>query len=406
MLRMPRSLFVLPLLAGIGLMAPACAPAPEEEVGTSEGELSGGVRFSRYELIRDVASAYGLDNTAFLLAGIAYTETGLAQCWAEAPWSCPGPTSPDCGGGPVIAGAWDGKCWEQKGGLGMFQFDSGNFGDTLRRYGGNVLLLDGQVAHSIDFVVNMVRSSVYTNAPTNEAAWHWLRTFNIFDLGQRDQWIKTVLRYYNGCQPGWSCWGPRYGTYNDGLQRALEDVGGVGFWTPRGTWCDGGSARVIGDIEKKYLSLGGCGSVLGVPVNYERRTPDTYGRYSVFMNGSIYWTRDLGAHEVHGAIRDAWAANGWESGALGYPVHDEREGARGGRVGIFQKGGIFYTEKTGAHAVFGVIYSTWAGLGSEASPLGYPTTDEYVVPEGRRNDFENGSMTWHAATGQVTVSTK
>ena len=42
--------------------------------------------------------------------------------------------------------------------------------------------------------------------------------------------------------------------------------------------------------------------------------------------------------------------------------------------------------------------------GWEAGDLGFPTSDEYVVPEGRRNDFEGGSITWSAASGQSTIA--
>ena len=107
---------------------------------------------------------------------------------------------------------------------------------------------------------------------------------------------------------------------------------------------------VVGKIAEKYDGIGGCTSVIGPPITEERATPDGVGRYSVFERGSIYWTPQLGAHEVHGRIRDAWAASGWETG-----------------------------------------------------PLGYPTSDEYAVPGGRRSDFERGSITWTAATNTTTI---
>ena len=76
----------------------------------------------------------GPDNAA-LLAGIGEVETNFAHCWSEATWACQGPASASCGGGPVIAGASDGPCSAQQGGLGMFQFDSGTFSQTLATYG-------------------------------------------------------------------------------------------------------------------------------------------------------------------------------------------------------------------------------------------------------------------------------
>ena len=107
---------------------------------------------------------------------------------------------------------------------------------------------------------------------------------------------------------------------------------------------------VVGAIAAKYDAIGGCNSVIGPPITEERATPDGAGRYSVFERGSIYWTPSLGAFEVHGRIRDAWAAEGWEAGRLGYPV-----------------------------------------------------SDEYAVADGRRSEFQHGYIHWASATNETTV---
>ena len=346
--------FVYTALLACGVVAavPACSAAPDTAgVSSSTSDLSSNERRPRYERIRNAAAAHGITNTSFLLAGIAMDETGLAQCWSEATWACQGPSSPDCNGGPVIAGSADGPCNTQQGGLGMFQFDAGNYGDTLRTYGNDVLTVDGQVRHAIDYVVNMVKMSAYTtDAETDEKARAWINRFDINNGALRDQWIKTVVRYYNGCPPGGGCWSARYGTYSDGLNQVLADTGGAGFWTS-GTSCPGGSGVVGGAIEAKYLALGGCGSVLGVPKTDEVGTPDRIGRYNVFDHGSIYWTPATNAHDVLGSIRDKYASVGWEAGALGYPI-----------------------------------------------------SDEYDVVGGRKSDFQHGSITWNAATNMATVT--
>ncbi len=375
--------------------------------GDGDGDVGTTVaadKIARYRAIRDAARARGIGN-AYLLAGIANTETGLAHCWFEATWACQGPDSPDCGGGPVIAGSADGPCSIQQGGLGMFQFDSGTFTDTLNAYGRNVLTIDGQIGHAVDYVVNMVKISAYTtNAETDEKARAWINNFDIDDPTLRDQWIKTVLRYYNGCQPGWSCWEPRYGTYSDGMWAAVNDTGGRAFWNADAATRCGDSPPVVGAINAKYLSLGGCGSVLGAPITEERATPDAAGRYSVFERGSIYWTQAGGAFEVHGVIRDKWADVGWEAGMLGYPMTDETPTPDGvGRYNVFEGGSIYWSPDTGAHEVHGVIRDAWANTGWELGPLGYPTSDEHDVDTGRRSDFEHGSITWNASTGEATV---
>ncbi len=358
----------------------------------------------RYAEIRDRARAAGIDN-AFLLAGIANDETNLAMCWSEATWACQGPASPDCGGGPVIAGSADGPCSARQGGLGMFQFDAGTFDDTLARYSPDVLTVAGQTVHAIDYAVWMVQASAYTtNAETEQKARDWINRFDPSNPTLRDQWIKTVVRYYNGCQPGWSCWNARYQTYSDGYHLAIDEPGGLDFWSSGGTRC-GDSPAVVGEIERKYLALGGCGSLLGAPVTDERGTPDGVGRYSVFVEGSIYWTPQTGAFEVHGKIRDAWAALGWEAGELGYPITDETGTPDGiGRYNVFQGGSIYWSPSTGAHEVHGRIRDAWADLGWEAGELGYPIADTVTVTDGLRSDFQRGSITWIESTDQISIT--
>ncbi|MCX5743057.1 MAG: hypothetical protein NT062_11245 [Proteobacteria bacterium] len=107
---------------------------------------------------------------------------------------------------------------------------------------------------------------------------------------------------------------------------------------------------VVGKIAEKFDALGGCGSFVGAPITEERTSADGVGRYSIFERGSIYWTPQLGAHEVHGRIRDAWRDAGWERGQLGYPI-----------------------------------------------------SDEYVDGDGRRSDFQHGHIHWSAATNTTTI---
>src|SRR5919199_153072 len=75
------------------------------------------------------------------------------------------------------------------------------------------------------------------------------------------------------------------------------------------------------------------------PLTDETGTPDGVGRFNHFAGGSIYWTPETGAHEVHGAIRDKWANMGWERSELGYPTSDEHD-IPGGRISQFQRGEI------------------------------------------------------------------
>jgi len=166
-----------------------------------------------------------------------------------------------------------------------------------------------------------------------------------------------------------------------------------------------GVGRTGGAIDSRYQALGGCTGFLGPALTDDTTAPDGAGHYNVFQNGSIYWSPSTGAFEVHGAIRDKWRDLGWEAGALGYPVSNETAVPDGvGRFSVFEHGSIYWTPQLGAHEVHGAIRDKWKDLGWEAGPLGYPTSDEYAVSEGRRSDFEHGSLIWNSGTNTVTVS--
>jgi LGFP repeat/HYDIN/CFA65/VesB-like, Ig-like domain/Abnormal spindle-like microcephaly-assoc'd, ASPM-SPD-2-Hydin/PQQ-like domain len=175
------------------------------------------------------------------------------------------------------------------------------------------------------------------------------------------------------------------------------------YWSP-----STGAHFVLGGIRAKWAATGWETGPLGYPTTDEKGTPDKVGRYNHFSGtggASIYYTPSTGAHFVLGGIRAKWAAKGWETG-LGYPTTDEKATPDNvGRYNHFSGSGgasIYYSPSTGAHDVEGAIRTKWASLGWEKSRLGYPTSDEYSVSEGRRSDFRNGRLTWNKSTGQVT----
>ncbi|GAA4986097.1 SpoIID/LytB domain-containing protein [Kineococcus glutinatus] len=169
------------------------------------------------------------------------------------------------------------------------------------------------------------------------------------------------------------------------------------YWSPAS-----GAHAVRGAIRDKWGSLGWEGSVLRFPTTDEfalRRG----GAGQHFLGGSVYWSPVTGAHLVRGAVRDAWAGLGWETGFLGYPVTDE-VALPGGAFTHFQGGSVYWSPATGAHEVHGAIRDAWARQGWEAGRLGYPTSDEHAVPGGgRRSDFQGGWITWTPTGGAVVT---
>jgi uncharacterized protein with LGFP repeats len=155
-------------------------------------------------------------------------------------------------------------------------------------------------------------------------------------------------------------------------------------------------------IDDKYAALGGPGGFLGWPKDEgagseEMDTADGRGRCRDFEGGSIYWSPQTGAHEVHGDIRLKWGQLRGTSGFLGFPATDETGTPDGrGRFNHFEGGSIYWTPQTGAHEVHGAIRDRWASMGWERSPMGYPVSDERTPPNGhgRYSEFEGGHILW------------
>jgi uncharacterized protein with LGFP repeats len=90
---------------------------------------------------------------------------------------------------------------------------------------------------------------------------------------------------------------------------------------------------------------------IGAPVDVgagsqEGPNPDGRGSSRDFESGSIYWTPNTGAHEVHGAIRDLWSQTGWEGSFLRCPVSDEM-GPPDNRNNRFQGGHVTWAPAGG-----------------------------------------------------------
>ena len=155
-------------------------------------------------------------------------------------------------------------------------------------------------------------------------------------------------------------------------------------------------------IDDKHDALGGPGGYLGQPKDEgagsaEMSTADGRGRYRDFAGGSIYWSPQTGAWEVHGEIQVKWAQLGGERNFLGFPLTDETGTPDGrGRYNHFQGGTIYWTPQTGAHEVHGAIREKWASMGWERSRLRYPTSDERATSDGhgRFSEFEGGAIFW------------
>ncbi|GAB3708671.1 family 16 glycosylhydrolase [Mariniluteicoccus flavus] len=177
--------------------------------------------------------------------------------------------------------------------------------------------------------------------------------------------------------------------------------GGLMYWN-----LTTGAHPVWGEIGRKYADLGWERSLLGYPTGDELCGLRDGGCVQNFQGGYIYWTPKTGTQVVWGAIAKEYADVRWETSPLGYPTGGEVCGLRdGGCVQHFQGGYIYWSPKSGAHAVWGAIAKTYADVRWETSVLGYPTTGEVcgLRDGGCVQQFQDGYIYWTPGTGGHAV---
>ncbi|QWS68146.1 lysin A, N-acetylmuramoyl-L-alanine amidase domain [Gordonia phage VanLee] len=134
---------------------------------------------------------------------------------------------------------------------------------------------------------------------------------------------------------------------------------------------------------------------------------DGRGRMVAFENAHIYWYPGLGAFPIPHAdpelgaaqsgLFEAYREYNYERGELGYPVRayspiETKTGA--GAVQAFQGGILYRQDGHQGYVVKGLIGQRWAREGYEQGDFGWPTSNEYPVGTGVRQDFEFGSLEW------------
>nr|WP_052477898.1 AbfB domain-containing protein [Kibdelosporangium sp. MJ126-NF4]CEL14846.1 Sporulation protein and related proteins [Kibdelosporangium sp. MJ126-NF4]CTQ96523.1 Sporulation protein and related proteins [Kibdelosporangium sp. MJ126-NF4] len=157
-------------------------------------------------------------------------------------------------------------------------------------------------------------------------------------------------------------------------------------------------------ITVRWLNDDALRTRLGDPTSTE--LADGGVRWRDHQRGRLYWSQATGVHDLTGEILAAYdLLGGHASAVLGLPVTDPVATADGaGRYNDFGNGGsIYWTQATGAHAVYGAIRAKWRSLGAEKSFLGYPTGDEVDIPGGKRSSFQGGRIDLDTATGVATA---
>ncbi|WP_448626990.1 hypothetical protein [Geodermatophilus sp. URMC 64] len=169
-----------------------------------------------------------------------------------------------------------------------------------------------------------------------------------------------------------------------------------------------GAQIVRGPVLDKWATRTWERGDLGYPTGDTTCGLRDAGCFQNFAGGAIYSSASTGAHLVSpGPVRDTWAAQKWERGALGYPTDDTACGlADTGCVQHFQGGAVYSSTSTGPHVVSGAVLTRWTAQGNEAGALGYPITEQTcgLVRSGCFQKFQNGSIYATPTTGARVVS--
>ncbi|WP_156757450.1 AbfB domain-containing protein [Actinokineospora pegani] len=177
------------------------------------------------------------------------------------------------------------------------------------------------------------------------------------------------------------------------------------YYTDDATWKIAGVDPTTTGIGLRYANDDGIRAQLGTPRYAE--VVDGGVRYRDYATGRLYWTEATGARAMWGLVHAEYLrVGGHRNARLGAPVNDETGTGNGpagmGRFNHFAAGGsIYYSAGGGTHAVYGPIRSLWRVMGWEYSYLGFPSGDEVEGPGGKRQDFMGGHIEWDAVTGAV-----
>ncbi|MGY1619686.1 N-acetylmuramoyl-L-alanine amidase [Geodermatophilus sp. SYSU D00691] len=236
-------------------------------------------------------------------------------------------------------------------------------------------------------------------------------TVQEFSRGFTLAWTPAgTYRVQGGIREAWLGRGGATGALGMPQTNELATSGGGGFyttftggsivWTP-----SAGAVVLTGPIGDRWKAAGGVNSSLGLPTGPQRATADGRGQVVTFTSGAaIYHSTGTGAHVVRGGIGARWAAIGGLS-RLGFPVTDETAlGRVGGWYQLFVAGKIMWSGTTGAWEIYGAIGAKYDSMGAEWSSLGLPTSGEYWIPGGSRQNFQHGTLTYNASTGVVTAA--
>ena len=170
--------------------------------------------------------------------------------------------------------------------------------------------------------------------------------------------------------------------------------GGDIYWSEK----TGAHYIAAGPLHTDWLATGGADGPYGLPTENPRALAGT-GTSQDFAAGSLVYSPANGTHSLEGAIRSKWMASGAADGPLGFPTSSETL-VGNGRTQRFQKGAIYLSPSGEAYTtVSGAIERRYVELSGPAGPLGFPSGEEVITGSSRVQQFSNGYLVQGPTTG-------
>ena len=168
------------------------------------------------------------------------------------------------------------------------------------------------------------------------------------------------------------------------------------------------SADAVSAIDEKGTSFSADYPWFGAPAGEAMDVKD--GAMREYEGGTVYYSKDTGAHVMYGEILKRYKALGGPESGLGFPKNDES--GTGDGVGRFNEfsapegAAIYWNPEVGATVLKGKVLEAWNQSGGIKGPFGYPTadmTDMNGVLTGKFAGPEGTEIQWSKAAGLVTI---
>ncbi|MGW6003829.1 N-acetylmuramoyl-L-alanine amidase [Oerskovia enterophila] len=148
----------------------------------------------------------------------------------------------------------------------------------------------------------------------------------------------------------------------------------------------------------------------GFPSSFEFAVGDGRGRAQEFSGTwTVIRSATSGSRIIGGDLRKAWWGQGGATGWLGYPTSNQAVvgDGRGTFIEFESTGTLLSTPTTGAAALSGDLRTEWWRTGGATGSLGYPNRTQQPIGDGRGLfvEFEKGgSIIWSPTTSARTIS--